>query len=133
MTYTRATKSEFIAIFPAFSSVSDAAYDYWATRAERSVTDAYGDDQAHATALATAHYLVMQGIGSEADSQRWANFAGATSVRSGSLSLTWDAALKTTGSRYGDEWRSLAVTLLGGPCVAGTGTFPVYPDYGGIY
>ncbi|EHJ62821.1 DUF4054 domain-containing protein [Novosphingobium pentaromativorans] len=125
--------SSFQAIFPAFASASREAIAYWKARAERVITDAFGDDQQHATMLLTAHYLVMQGLGSQADSQRWANFAGASRVKSGSLELAWDSSVKSTGSRYGDEVYGLILNYLGGPTVTGTGTFPVAVNYGGLY
>lgn len=133
MAYVRATLAEFQAVFTAFPNVQQATYDYWVVRAERLIDSAFGDDQLHATMLLTAHYLVMQGFGSEVDSQRWSKFAGATRVKSGSLELSWSDGLKTTGSRYGDEVRDLIVSNKGGPHVAGTGTWPVYPDYGAPY
>lgn len=133
MSYTRATLAAFQEIFTAFASVTDAQYDYWAVRAERVVTDAFGDDQAHGTLLLTAHYLASNGLGTDVDSQRSASFGGATRVKSGSLELSWSDGKQTTGTRYGDEALALIRTYRGGPRVAGTGTVPVYPSYGGLY
>ena len=89
MAYVRPTKAEFTAIFTEFAAVSDTQFDYWIARAERVITDDFGDDQLHATQLLTAHYLTTQGLGAGVESQRASEFGGATRVKSGSLELGW--------------------------------------------
>ena len=133
MPYTSPTLAEFIAVFDAFTDTAEAKYDYWLARAERVITDAFGDDQSHCTMLLTAHYLTMQGQGTGAAAQRMANFGGATRVKSGSLELAWDGGGKAQGfetTQYGAElWPIMRATLgIGG--VTGTGFVPTYSEYG---
>lgn len=128
MSYTSPTFEEFTAIFTDFVSIAEAQFDYWLARAERVIDSDYGDDQLHATQLLTAHYLASQGLGAGGEASV-AGFAGATSVKSGSLSLSWSSgreSLSTT--RYGAELKVLVLSIKGGPYVTGTGTYPVVPN-----
>jgi hypothetical protein len=134
MAYVSPTYAEFTAIFDAFATTDEAKFDYWLARAERVITDAYGDDQLHATMLLTAHYLTMQGEGGGAAAQRMSKFGGATRVKSGSLELAWDGGGDSMGFKatiYGQELWPIARNVLGIGGVTATGTVPTYSQFGG--
>jgi len=125
--YVPPTFEEFTAIFPAFAGVDEAVYDYWLNRAERVIDADYGDDQLHATILLTAHYLTVQGLGTNGEAQI-AGFANANRVKSGSLELGWSSDRQSLdATRYGNELKPLVISVKGGPKVTGTGTVPVTP------
>lgn len=130
MTYTRATLEEFVAVFPSFAAVTETQYDFWAARAERVVTDAFGDDQLFATELLTAHLLVLAGLGTGAEAQMAAQGASSfTRIKSGTIDLDRGARAATSGyasTSYGSQFLPLLKMYLGGPRVTGTGTLPCY-------
>lgn len=130
MAYTRPTLAAFTAIFADFVSVSQAQFDYWIARAERSIGVEFGDDQLHATQLYTAHLLAMQGLGDGIEGQRIANFGGANSVKSDGLALGWSdgagaSSIDRAPTRYWLQLRPLLLAVKGGPLVGGTGSVPV--------
>lgn len=119
-----ATPATLIAQFPAFAAVDEATVEFWLTRAATVVT--FDDPDDLAQMLWSAHYLTINGYGSGTDAQLAAQgLAGASSIRSGSLSVTFDkgAALTGFGSTvYGRQYLDLARAAgLGGPLVAPTG------------
>lgn len=131
MPYTRATLADFQVAFPAFAAITEAQYDFWATRAERIVTDCFGDDQQFATMLLTAHYLERNGLGSgaaaEANAQGMGEF---TRVKSGSLELERGTKAagasmgEYCGTRYGRQLWPMHRACFGSPRVTSTGTIP---------
>lgn len=124
MAYERATFQTFAGMFPAFSCIDEARYDDWATRAERTVTDCFGEDQVFATMLLTAHYLVTAGFGTGAEAEMAAQgMGGFTSIKSGSLSLerAKDDGGMFSGSTYGRQFLPYLRAAKAGPRVTGTG------------
>lgn len=121
----------FKAAFPAFADTPREAIAYWHDRALRVVDARFGSDQDHAAMLLTAHYLTVQGQGAGAEAQRHAKFGGATSVKSGTLSINWDGgAGGATKSRfeatsYGLEFLPLLRAYCGGPRITATGVAPL--------
>ena len=135
MAYVAPNKATFVALFPAFSAVEDAAYDFWAARAGRVVdpmVGCLGEDVDLAAMLITAHYLTLQGIGTGAEAQ---SAAGGTSgfkrVKSGSLELeradaSGSGAGEWAATSYGlRAWPMMRACLVG-PRITGTGTLPGY-------
>jgi hypothetical protein len=115
-------ESTFKAVFPSFADTPRYAVSYWQARAAQVITDDYGMDKAHATMLLTAHYLTMQGHGSDASAQRMGKFGGATRVKSGMLELAWDGGKDGfMATKYGEElWPIIRAHNIGG--VTSTGT-----------
>jgi hypothetical protein len=139
MTYTRATLAEFSAAFPSFAAVTAPQYDFWATRAERTVTDTFGDDQAFASMLMTAHLLESNGLGTgaaaEAVAQGMSEFAR---VKSGTLELERGASASAGmgvfgATRYGRQLWPMLKAYLGGPKVMRSGTLPCVGAYPWAY
>jgi hypothetical protein len=132
MPYTAPTKDTFTGLFPAFSAVSDAQYDFWSAQAvlvTEPIEACLGDRMDLATMLATAHYLTEQGIGTGAESQMAAEgMGGFKSIKSGSLSLdrgdsSGSSSSETWGtSSYGTRLYPMLKACFGGPRVTGTGT-----------
>ncbi len=122
---TTAFLSSFAAAFPAFAGVAPDAILYWYEQATETIDSRFGARQAHATMLMTAHLMTMQGYGAGSESQRLSKFGGATEVKSGTLSLKWDAS--PTGyqsTSYGRQLWPYIQAFLGGPRVTSTGTVP---------
>lgn len=130
MTYTRATLEEFQAVFPPFAAVTEPQYAFWATRAERIVTDAFEDDHLFATELLTAHYLTLQGLGTGAEAEMAAQGApGFTRIKSGTIELERGAATNASmgeygSTAYGRQFWPLLRAYWAGPRVTDTGTLP---------
>lgn len=135
MAYTRPTFEKFAGMFPAFSCIDEARYTDWVERAERTVTDCFGDDQDFATMLLTAHYLVTAGFGTGAEAEMAAQgMGGFTSIKSGSLSLErakGDGGM-FSGSTYGRQFLPYLRAAKAGPRVTGTGCAPGYPGFNGF-
>jgi hypothetical protein len=117
--------------YPAFAAVPAGTIQYWLTDAERFVGTSWleGDYAAGLMSLA-AHNMVLAGLGTDAESLSGLP-AGLTSMKSGSLSLTFsqEAANARLGgglasTRYGAEYAILLGANCGGPLVAPTGIAP---------
>jgi hypothetical protein len=121
----------FKAAYPAFADTPREAIAYWHDRALRVVDARFGDDQSHAAMLLTAHYLTIQGQGESAEAQRHAKFGGATSIKSGTLSINWDSSAgqapksRFEATRYGLEFLPLLRSYCGGPRITATGIAPL--------
>lgn len=138
MAYTPPDKAAFIAIFPAFASVSDEAYTFWSARAGRIIdgkAECLGDDADLAAMLATAHYLSGQGIGTSTDSQLP---AGISRIKSGTIEIERDSSADTAsmgewgGTSYGRQLWPMLKACLGGPRVTGTGYAPYGAGFNGF-
>lgn len=118
----------FKAAFPAFEETSSSAIAFWYARAGRIVTSAYGDDEEYAAMLLTAHYLTLQGFGAGAEAQRASKFGGATNIKSGSLSLSWEGAGASSEGIRSTSYGKLFFPFLrvhgGSPGITNTGTVP---------
>lgn len=133
MPYTTPTMTEFKAVFPAFASVQQATYDFWVARAERTVTETWGDDRSYLTMLLTAHLLVVAGQGDGTEAQMAAAGAGSFQrLKSGSLEVdrgTVSADVQRMGiygqSTYGRQFWPYLRAFAGGPRVSSTGTQPL--------
>lgn len=132
MAYAPPTKATFVAIFPAFTAVTDEAYTYWSDRAGRVVNgmvDCLGDDADHAAMLITAHLLTLQGIGTGTEAEMAAQGAsGFKSIKSGTISLERADNTSTAGmgeygaTSYGQQVYPMLRACVAGPRVTGTGT-----------
>jgi len=133
MAYTPPDKDTFTALFPAFASVEQAAYDFWSAQAAlitEPMQDCLGARMDLATMLVTAHYLTQQGIGTGTEAQVSAQGAnGFKSIKSGSLSLE-RADTTSTSEEAGDwgatsyglrAWPMLSTCAGSGPIVSSTG------------
>ncbi len=132
--YTPPSKADFIAIYPAFTAVSDPAYAHWSTEAVRRIAhleDCLGDGMNTAAMLAIAHLLTKAGIGTGTEAQMAAEgVTGFKSIRSGSLSLErFDSAGNAGGgdwgtTSYGSELWPMLKACVAGPLVSSTGHLP---------
>jgi hypothetical protein len=124
--------------YPEFADVERTTIQFWLTDAERYVDTSWMEgDYAAALMAMAAHHLTLAGQGSEAEAT--ADLPqGITSMKIGTLGLTFDSALtraKAAGSlestRYGNEYAVLLRRNKAGPRVAPTGAVPypgrVYP------
>lgn len=118
--------SAFRARFPEFDAVTDERVSYWLYDAERYVSQTmYGTNYVVALLLAAAHQIAMAsdgGFGSDMPS-------GITAMRSGALSLSFDAQSVRdqasggwSATRYGAQFLALLKLTTGGPRVT-SGTF----------
>ncbi|KMS59981.1 hypothetical protein V474_07740 [Novosphingobium barchaimii LL02] len=129
MPYTRLPLADFQALFPAFSTLTEAPYAAWATKAEAKVGENYGDEQQDATEFLTAHYLASQGIGGAAGSAMLLA-TGATSFKSGTFSASIAESVVAQRAKggygstpYGVEFQAIQSRLFSGPVLMGfTGT-----------
>lgn len=131
MAYSAPTKDQFIAIFPAFAAVEDAAYGFWSARAARIVDPVQAclaDDAELACMLATAHYLTQAGIGTGTEAQMAAQGAsGFKRLKSGTLEIErGDSPAAASmgdwgGTSYGQQLYPMLKGCVGGPRVTGTG------------
>ena len=130
MAYTEATAEDLKLRYPEFDSVPDQRVAYWLSDARtRTVKD--GDwsdpDGPVAQMLVAAHSLAMEGDGAtNGDGVP----VGVTSMRSGSLSLSFDAGHVAnvagggfTATRYGSQFLALLKSYRAGPRVT-QGGFP---------
>ena len=137
MAYSAPTKDQFIAIFPAFSAVSDEAYTFWSARAARIVDplqSCLGDDAELAAMLATAHYLAGQGIGTGTDSQLP---QGIQRIKSGTIEIERASDSGASmgdwgGTSYGQQLFPMLKACVGGPRVTGTGCAPCGGGFNGF-
>jgi hypothetical protein len=116
----------FRAAFPTFQTTPREAIAYWREQAERIVDARFGNDKDHALKLLTAHYLTMQGYGDSVEAQRISKFGGATDVKSGSLSLSWQSGDRAAASgfdatSYGKMLMPLIRLYAASPAVTDTG------------
>lgn len=123
--YTRLPLATFQAKYTAFPTLTEPAYDAWATDAEADVGENYGDYQQRATELLTAHYLALNGIGGNASAGMLAA-TGATSFKSGTFSATISDAFVTARSKggygatpWGIQFAEIQRALFSGPILAG--------------
>lgn len=139
MPYTVPTPADFIAIFPAFTSVPDAQIQAWIDRAARMHDASWTEgDYTFGVELLTAHYLALQGLGASADATAAATgTAGYQTIRSGQLTLQRFTPGTTNGddgsmysqTSYGRQW--LALLRLNKPAIAaGSGQICLPPQYG---
>jgi len=133
MAYTRATRAEFIAIFPPLAAVSQEQYDFWAEQAEIVTIpreECLGARLALATMLATAWNLTDQGIGTGTEAEMAAAGAsGFTRIKSGSIELAKGESTSTSGgiyasNAYGRQFWAMLKPCLAGPLVTDTGYLP---------
>jgi hypothetical protein len=134
MAYTAPTLETFTGVFPAFAAVTEDQYTFWSAQAvlvTEPLQDCLGDRMDLATMLATAHYLVEQGIGAGAESEMAAQgMGGFKSIRSGSIALDrGDAkAVESAGSwgssSYGLRLWPMLRACVAGPRVTATGALP---------
>lgn len=123
--------SQFKGVFPAFSDITAAQYEYWTARAARitfPLKDCLGDEAVHATWLLTAHYLVQQGIGTGTEAEMAAQGAsGFKRIKSGTIDLeradnTSSASMGDYGTTsYGQQVWPMLKACVAGPRVTGTG------------
>lgn len=125
MSYTRLTLAAFQALFPAFSTLQQDAYDAWVTKAEARVGESYGDDQQDATELLTAHLLATNGVGMSSAASTLAA-TGATSFKSGSFSATISESVVAKRAKggfaatiWGEQFAAIQRRLFGGPMLVG--------------
>lgn len=125
MAYTPITLEDFRALYPAFETLTEASYDAWATRAEKQVGEAYGDQQQEATELLTAHLLALNGVGLSAGAAMLAA-TGATSFRSGTFNATISDAVVGQRAKggygatpYGQQFLAIQRSIFGGPLLVG--------------
>lgn len=135
MAYTPPDRETFIAIYPAFATVTPEAYTYWSTEAMRRIAsfeDCLGDGMNTATMLATAHLLTKAGIGTGADAKiNSKGMSGFTSIKSGDLSLSRseksassDEGVDWATTSYGVELWPMLRACVTGPLVSSTGYLP---------
>lgn len=134
MPYTPPDRTEFIGLYPAFSSVTEPAYAHWSTEAVRRIAhfeDCLGEGMNSAALLAIAHLLTKAGIGTGTEAQMAAEGAsGFKSIRSGSLSLErFDNSVDKAGgdwgtTSYGTELWPMIRACVAGPLVSSTGYVP---------
>lgn len=141
MAYTAPDLATFIAVFPAFSSVTPDQYAFWSAQAVivteplESCLDARMD---LATMLATAHYLVLSGVGTGAESQTAAEgMAGFKRIKSGSLELERSDSSGSNDSEwmatsYGKRLYPMLRACLSGPRVVSSGSLPCGYGYNGF-
>lgn len=125
MPYTRLPLATFMAAYPAFSTLTEPAYDYWAGKAEGEVGENFGDQQQDATELLTAHKLALNGIGLAPGASMLAA-TGATSFKSGTFSATVSDSVVAQRAKggyaatvYGQQFREIQRRLFGGPILVG--------------
>lgn len=125
MAYSRLTLDQFKATYPAFSTLTEEAYDAWATKAEARVGEAYGDDQQDATELLTAHLLALNGIGLASGAASVAA-SGATMMKSGTFQVMVSDAVVSQrakggyqASPYGQQFADVQRRRFGGPRLVG--------------
>ena len=122
MPYTPATAATLKMRFPEFEAVPDARVEYWLEDAAERVVlpDEWTDPNgALAQMLVAAHNMAMGGLGASGGSLDIP--AGVTSMRSGALSLSFDAgtvAAQAAGgwaaTKYGAQYLGLLQLLKGG-------------------
>lgn len=121
MTYTRPSLQKFQALYPQFATLTGQAYEAWAEKVERTVTDRYGDDQQDATELLIAHYLTLNGVGTGTAGKMALD--GATSFESGDFKVQLahdDRGRQGYGSTvYGRQFIAIQRRLFGGPRLVG--------------
>lgn len=121
MAYTPATAAKLKARFSAFADTPDETIEYWLTDAlDRIVlTDEWADpDGPVAQMLVAAHNMAMDGLGGSGGLDLP---AGVTSMRSGGLSLSFDAETARAqaaggwaATKYGAQYLSLLRLRSGG-------------------
>lgn len=121
MPYTSPTKAEFIALYPAFATITDPQFDAWLPKAEQRIGTNYGDYQRDGTELMLAHLLSLNGIG-VSSALAGIVATGATSFKSGQFSASISesvAAQRAKGgyaaTTYGQQLADLQRRLFGGP------------------
>lgn len=137
MAYTPATASTFKLRYPAFADVPDASIEYWLTDASERVVlpDEWTDPNGPvAQMLVAAHNLALGGIGGSGGLDLP---AGVTSMRSGGLSLSFDAGVAQAqaaggwaATSYGAQYLALLKLTRGGSRVTDLGT--ACCDYGAV-
>lgn len=125
MPYSRLSLSDFQALFPAFSTLTEPPYAAWATKAEAKVGESYGDEQQDATEYLTAHYLGLNGIGL-APGTDVLSATGATSFKSGTFSATISDSVVSQRARggyqatvWGQMFAEIQRRLFSGPVLMG--------------
>lgn len=102
-------------IFPAFAGVADVTIEYWLT--EAAIVANWGND--HAQMLLAAHYMAINGLGTNAVT------GGLTSFKSGSVDMKFsEASSNAIGfaqTIYGQQFSVLLRRRYAGPRVISTG------------
>lgn len=121
----------FIAVFPMFAGINEAAFDFWYAQALLVTAPqeaCLGGRYQLATWLLTAHYLTLAGLGTGAEAEVAAQgMSGFKSIKSGSLSLDRGDASSTSGGEYATTsfgrrfWPMFSVCIVG-PRVTSTGS-----------
>lgn len=135
MAYAAPAKTTFVAVFPAFSAVTDDQYAFWSGQAALIVDPIAGCLDARADLacmLISAHYLTLAGIGTGAESETAAQgMTGFKRIKSGTLELERGESSTSTESMgdwgatsYGQRVFPMLQVCLGGPRVTGTGSLP---------
>jgi hypothetical protein len=130
--YMKPAAAHLLMRYPAFAAVPASTIAYWLTDAERSVDTSWGEgDYAAALMALAAHNMALAGLGTQAAALTDVP-AGITSMRSGSLSLSFTTEAANarmtgdlTGTQYGQEYAVLLRRNRGGPYVGPTGALPV--------
>jgi hypothetical protein len=120
--------------YPEFAAVDRSTIQTWLNDALRMVSSAWSEaDYAAGIMAYAAHHLALSGFGTNAESTSDLP-PGITSMKIGTLALSFDAALtkaKAEGTwgatRYGVEFRRLLRANVGGPRVGRTGSLPYDP------
>ena len=122
----------FRARFPAFDATPDARIEYWLSDSARFIEETvFGTDFDLAQMLYAAHNLTLAGDGGSVELANMPD--GITSLRSGSLSLSFDtqtAQREAMGgwdaTKYGVQLLALLKMKNSGPRVTEAGAIPAY-------
>lgn len=123
--YTRLTLAQFIAMFPAFATLTQGPYDLYVAKAEKRAAVCLGDFYQDGVELLTAHLLAKAGIGVDPGMAMLAS-TGATSFKSGTFSASISESVASSRARggyqatpYGQEYAILLRENCGGPRLVG--------------
>lgn len=128
MPYIDPTAANLKSRFPAFAAVADSVVSQTITEAKRFVDETWNeDDYQIAIMLGAAHIMTLDGLGTGAQSQVYAQgMAGYQSIRSGALSLSRGSSSSSSGSAsnwsattYGQRFLAYLKMNRGGPLVTG--------------
>lgn len=123
MPYARLPVAKFKALYPQFSTLTEAQYDAWAEKIEPKVSDRFGDNWQDATELFLAHTLAINGVGTGAAGGMALN--GATSFDSGDFKIQLSNDIVSARAKgglkatiYGQQFLALKRDI-GGPRLVG--------------
>lgn len=94
MAYVDPTPAQIKARWPQFAAVPDATIQVWINTAKQTIDHTWCEDSyTYAVELLTAHYLVMNGLGTGAEAEaNAAGMSGFSTIKSGQLTLTRGSA-----------------------------------------